>query len=130
MSHVGRERRNHSTHICPVLEPCCQSVDREGISQVLHPRLVTCSVIAGNAGFLAYFLEGLACRARFDLRSILGQKELRRAYRLLLASWSGLFLRFGEPGQALFKQPNRQKIEGSIWRFTADNHEAVLVGSR
>jgi hypothetical protein len=42
----------------------------------------------------------------------------------------GLFLRFDEPRQALFKQQIWKKIEGSIWRFTADNHEAVLVGSR
>jgi hypothetical protein len=42
----------------------------------------------------------------------------------------GLFLRFDEPRRALFKQQIWKKIEGSIWRFTADNHEAVLVGSR
>jgi hypothetical protein len=48
----------------------------------------------------------------------------------LKPSLYGLFLRFGEPRQALFKQQIWKKIEGSIWRFTADNDEAVLVGSR
>jgi tetratricopeptide (TPR) repeat protein len=42
----------------------------------------------------------------------------------------GLFLKFGEPSQALFKQETGQKIGVSIWRLTADDHEAVLFGSR
>jgi hypothetical protein len=41
-----------------------------------------------------------------------------------------LFLRLGEPRQVLFKQETWQKIVGGIWRFTADNHEAVIFGSR
>ena len=47
-----------------------------------------------------------------------------------LMAENGLFLKFGEPSQALFKQQTGQKIEVSIWRFTADDHEAVLFGSR
>jgi hypothetical protein len=49
---------------------------------------------------------------------------------VILAFCIGLFLRFDEPRQSLFKQQAWQKIEGSIRRFTADNHEAVLFGPR
>jgi hypothetical protein len=68
---------------------------------------------------------------RFDL---LGASRLldaiARSPGPQLTSEIRLFLKFGEPRQALFKQQIWKKIEGSIWRFTADNDEAVLVGSR
>jgi len=67
-----------------VPEPCRQSVNSEGMPQIVHPRLVACPIVAGNARLLAYPLKGLVRRIGFDLRSIFGQKERRIWYWFFL----------------------------------------------
>ena len=54
-------------------------MDSKGVSQVLQPGLILCPVAADYSCVLAHFLESLARSARFDLRPIFGQKELRGA---------------------------------------------------
>ena len=66
-----------------MFEPCRQPVDRERVSQIVNPRLVTCFVMAGNARFLAHSLKGLVRRIAFDLLAVFCQKEVGIMHRIL-----------------------------------------------
>jgi hypothetical protein len=73
---VCRQCREHTVHICSLLEPCRQAMDGEGVSQVMHARLVAGAIMACNSGNPAKSLKALAENASLDGAAVSICKEI------------------------------------------------------